>query len=88
MCVTLGMLFVLVMFQKRATCSVVCEIWGCCGVREERLLRKEGGGAGAGGRGGRVLFESRPWYGKWKFGGLSRKTSRLHQVSDWWFCTT
>ena len=22
----------------------MCEIWECCGVREERLLRKEGGG--------------------------------------------
>ena len=29
------MLFVLVMFLKCATCSVVCEIWGCCSVREE-----------------------------------------------------
>ena len=36
----------------------MCEIWGCCSVREERLLRKEGG----------VLFESRPWYGKRKIG--------------------
>ena len=42
--------------------SVVCEIWRCCGLREERLLRKEGGGGG--------LFESRPWYGKWKIGGV------------------
>ena len=40
MCETLGMLFVLVMFYK---CAVVCEIWRCCGVREERLLRREGG---------------------------------------------
>ena len=38
---------------------VVCEIWGCCGVREERL---------GGGGGGEMLFESRPWYGKWKIG--------------------
>ena len=29
-------------------------------MREERLLRKEGG----------VLFESRPWYGKQKLGGV------------------
>ena len=41
----------------------MCEIWKCCGVREERLLRKEGGGGG-------VLFESRPWYRKWKLGGV------------------
>ena len=38
---------------------------GCCGVREERLLRKEGVGGG-----GAMLFESRPWYGKWKIGGV------------------
>ena len=55
------MLSVLVMFQKCATCSVMCEIWGCHGVREERLLRKEEGGGG-------VLFESRPWYEKRKIG--------------------
>ena len=46
------MLFVLVMFLRCAACSVVCEIRGCCGVREERLLRKEGGGGG--------VCESRP----------------------------
>ena len=34
-------------------------------VREERLLRKEGLGGG-----GAMLFESRPWYGKWKIGGV------------------
>ena len=32
MCVGLDMLFVLVMFLKCATCSVVCEIWGCYNV--------------------------------------------------------
>ena len=43
------MLFVLVMFLKRcATCSVVCEM-GCCGVREERLLRRKWGEGGLGG---------------------------------------
>ena len=40
MCVTVGMLFVLVMF-------VLCELWSVVmyhGVREERLLRREGEG--------------------------------------------
>ena len=46
---------------------VVCEIWGCCGVREERL------------GGGEMLFESRPWYGKWKIGRL-QSTSRVRLV--------
>ena len=46
MCVSLGMLFVLVIFLKCATCSVVGEIWACRGVR---LLRREGGGGGGGG---------------------------------------
>ena len=41
------------MLFKCVTCSAVCEIWGCCGVTEERLLRREGGGRG-------VLFENRP----------------------------
>ena len=38
------MRFVMAMFLKCATCtcSVVSEIWGCYGVRKERILRKEG----------------------------------------------
>ena len=55
---------------------------GCCGVREERLLRKEGVGGG-----GAMLFESRPWYGKWKIGGVQVDLQST-SGSDWWFCTT
>ena len=59
----LGYAFVLVMFYKCATCSVVCEIWRYCGIREdsERLLRRQGKG---------VLFESTPWYGNREIGGV------------------
>ena len=55
-------------FKVCYTCSVVCEIWGCCGVREARLLRKEVGGGGGG-----LLFESRPWYGKRKIDGVTSR---------------
>ena len=56
------MRFVLVMFLKCAACSVVCEIRGCCGVREERLLRREGGVC---------VCERADRYGKRKLGVLS-----------------
>ena len=53
--------FVLVMFLKCATFSVVCKIWR---KRGEAVQKRRGG------VGGRVLFEIRPLYGKRKLGGL------------------
>ena len=47
MCKQVGMLFVLVMFYKCATCSVVCEIWRCCHVpwcKRGEAIEKDGGG--------------------------------------------
>ena len=74
------MLFVLVMFKKCATCTVVlCVKYGGVemyhGVREEWLLSREG----------RRLFESRPCYGNGCVGVLSIQvdfqiTSRVRLV--------
>ena len=38
--------FVLVMFLKCATCSVVCEILRCCGKKGEAVEKRRGGGGG------------------------------------------
>ena len=58
----------------------MCEIWGSCGVREERLLKREKGGVES-----RLVWEAETWhpgrppdYIKGQIGGFA-----LHKLYRW-----